>query len=52
MLYLLWGIAGALVFCWLLAVAGVFVTGGWIHLMLFAAILMIATTMFTRPRMV
>lgn len=52
MLYLLWGIAGALVCCWLLAVAGAFVTSGWIHILLLAAILMIVATLFTRPRVV
>jgi len=32
--------------------AGAFVTSGWIHVLLLAAILMIVATLFTRPRLV
>ena len=50
MIYLIWAIAGALVVFWLLAVGGAFVTSGWIHLLVLAAVLLVAASAFTRPR--
>jgi hypothetical protein len=52
MLYLLWAVAGVLVFLWLLAVGGALVTSGWIHVLLLGAILAILATLFTPPRTV
>jgi lipopolysaccharide export LptBFGC system permease protein LptF len=52
MLYLLWAVAGVLVFLWLLAVGGALVTSGWIHVLLLGAILAIVATLFTPPRTV
>ena len=45
-------VAGVLVFLWLLAVGGAFVTSGWIHVLLLGAIFAVAATLFTPPRTV
>jgi hypothetical protein len=50
MLYLLWVVAGVMVLLWLLGVAGAFVAGNWIHVLLVAAVLAVAASLFTRPR--
>jgi hypothetical protein len=52
MLYLLWVVAGILVLLWLLGVAGTFAAGGWVHLLLVAAVIAVLASLFTRPRMV
>jgi hypothetical protein len=49
-LYALWLVAGSFVLLWLLSVCGVIATGGWVHLLLIAAMAMTAGTLFTRPR--
>ena len=50
MLYALWVLAGILLLVWILGVAGVFMVGNGIHLLLLVAILAIVSTLFTRPR--
>jgi hypothetical protein len=50
MLYLLWAVAGVLVFAWLFAVGSAFVTSGWIHVLLVAAVLAILANLFTPSR--
>ncbi len=52
MLYALWIIAGVLLLVWMLGVAGAFVVGNGIHLLLIASVLAGVSTLFTRPRLV
>lgn len=51
-LYGLWALAGTLVLLWLLAVCGTFAAGGWIHVLLMVAVLLVAASLFARPRTV
>jgi hypothetical protein len=51
-LYALWTVAGTLVVVWLLGISGAFAVGPWIHLMLVAAVGLMATSLFSRPRTV
>lgn len=52
MLYALWIIAGVLLLVWMLGVAGAFVVGNGIHLLLIVAVLAVVSTLFTRPRLI
>jgi hypothetical protein len=51
-LYALWTVAGTMVLFWLFAVCGIFTTGGWIHLLLIAAVLLMGGSLISRPRVV
>lgn len=51
-LYALWSAAGTLVLVWLLAVCGVLAMGGWVHLLLAAALFLLASSLVSRPRIV
>jgi hypothetical protein len=49
-LYALWTVAGTFVLIWLLGVTGAIVAGPWVHLLLVAAVGLVASTVFTRPQ--
>lgn len=51
-LYALWTVAAAMVLVWLLGVCGAFSVGAWIHVLLVAAMLAMASSIFSRPRVV
>lgn len=51
-LYALWTVAFALVLMWLLGVCGTLNTGAWIHVLLIAAVAIIASSVFSRPHAV
>ncbi|HEY7955433.1 MAG TPA: DUF5670 family protein [Polyangia bacterium] len=48
-LYALWTAAGTLLLLWIIGVCGGIDVGGWIHLALIAAVLMIGASLLTRP---
>jgi hypothetical protein len=49
-LYAMWAISGTLVLLWLLGVSGAWLVGGWIHVLLVAAMLVMAFSLMSRPR--
>jgi hypothetical protein len=49
-LYALWTVAGTFVLIWLLGVTGAVTVGPWVHALLVAAVALLASTVFTRPR--
>jgi hypothetical protein len=49
-LYAMWGLAGTLVLVWLLGVSGAWMVGGWVHVLLIAAMLVMAFSLLSRPR--
>jgi len=49
-LYAIWAVAGSFVLLWLLGVTGVVALGPWAHVLVILAMVLLALTIFTRPR--
>lgn len=50
--FVVWLVAAVLVLLWLLGVTGAIPAGGWIHLLLVAAVIALGASVLTRPRVV
>jgi hypothetical protein len=49
-LYAIWTVAGTFVLLWLLGVTGAVALGGWVHVLLIAAMATMSLSLFSRPR--